>query len=106
MSQVAHWGPETQAGFDEPLRLLSDCHRRTEHFLGILLKVAREQLGGQLNQEYRRALEAAMQYFKNAAPRHRADEEQSLFARLRDRRDENMQPALAPSLLVSTASSR
>ncbi len=51
---MVHLGSEPQAGFDEPLRLLSDCHRRIEHFLGILLKVAREQPGGQLNQEYPR----------------------------------------------------
>lgn len=92
---MVHLGAGTQAGFDEPLRLLSDCHRRIEHFLSILLKVADKQPGGPLNQEYRRALEAAMQYFKNAAPRHQADEEQSLFPRLRDRKDENIRRVLS-----------
>jgi hemerythrin-like domain-containing protein len=68
--------------FTEPLGLLSDCHRRIEMFLGSLAAIAK--LSGQpLNDEGRRALENALQYFREAAPKHTADEEQSLFPRLR-----------------------
>jgi hemerythrin-like domain-containing protein len=75
-------GAKAQAGFDQPLELLKDCHRRIEHFLDILLRVARgERL---LDDQRRRALEAALTYFREAAPRHTRDEEESLFPRLRE----------------------
>ena len=34
-------GGRPEHGFDEPLGLLSDCHRRIERFLGVLAAVAR-----------------------------------------------------------------
>ena len=68
--------------FTEPLGLLSDCHRRIEMFLGSLSAIAK--LSGQpLNDEGRRALDNALRYFREAAPKHTADEEVSLFPRLR-----------------------
>ena len=68
--------------FTEPLGLLSDCHRRIEMFLGSLSAIA--NLSGQpLNDEGRRALDNALRYFREAAPKHTADEEVSLFPRLR-----------------------
>lgn len=59
---------------------MSDCHRRIEMFLGVL-----EQIGhsGELSQEKSGALEGALRYFSTAAPKHTADEEVSLFPRLR-----------------------
>jgi hypothetical protein len=36
-----------------------------------------------LNEEQRGAFEAALRYFREAAPKHTADEEESLFPRLR-----------------------
>lgn len=68
--------------FTEPLGLLSDCHRRIEMFLGSLSAIAKVA-GPPLNDEGRRALENALRYFREAAPKHTADEEQSLFPRLR-----------------------
>lgn len=70
-------------GFDQPLGLLTDCHRRIEQFLGVLLTVARTRHGGVMSDDERRAAERALQYFQAAAPRHTADEEASLFPRLR-----------------------
>ena len=32
-------GARPQSGFDDPLGLLSDCHRRIESFLGVLIRV-------------------------------------------------------------------
>ena len=76
-------GSRPEHGFDEPLGLLSDCHRRIERFLGILETVVARAAGRPLDREQRRAMEAALEYFRAAAPRHTADEEESLFPLLR-----------------------
>jgi hemerythrin-like domain-containing protein len=68
--------------FSDPTGLLSDCHRRIEMFLGTL-RAAADLAGRQLGEDERRALEAALRYFREAAPKHNADEEESLFPRLR-----------------------
>jgi hemerythrin-like domain-containing protein len=86
-------GAESHA-FTEPLGLLSDCHRRIEMFLGSLSAIAR--LSGQpLNDEGRRALNNALRYFREAAPKHTADEEVSLFPRLRELRSEELEFAFS-----------
>lgn len=71
-----------ESTFAEPFRLLRDCHRRVEMFLGVLVKVG-EQGGNRLTPEQAGALDNALRYFRDAAPRHTADEEESLFPRLR-----------------------
>lgn len=76
-------GSRPEHGFDQPLGLLSDCHRRIERFLGILKSVIAQADGRALNEQERRAVETALEYFRTAAPRHTADEEQSLFPLLR-----------------------
>jgi hemerythrin-like domain-containing protein len=81
-------------GFDEPLGLLSDCHRRIEHFLAVLATIANRSGAGQLDPSERRQLEGALTYFKTAAPRHTADEEDSPFPRLEASRDEGAAAAL------------
>ncbi|HQZ37971.1 MAG TPA: hemerythrin domain-containing protein [Vicinamibacterales bacterium] len=87
-------GQRADHGFDEPLGLLSDCHRRIEHFLATLVMVTKARGGGALPDPDRRALEAALRYFDTAAPRHSADEEESLFPRLRAAAGSATQPAL------------
>ena len=76
-------GAKPDAGFDNPLGMLADCHRRVERFLSILCRVAERAPGRALNQEEREAVEAALHYFREAGPRHTRDEEDSLFPRLR-----------------------
>ena len=76
-------GSQPEHGFDEPLGLLSDCHRRIERFLEMLKKVAEQGGADAINDEGRRAVDAALEYFGTAAPRHTADEEESLFPMLR-----------------------
>jgi hemerythrin-like domain-containing protein len=78
-------GARPEHGFDQPLGLLSDCHRRIESFLGMMIRVLEQSNGGRgpLTREARAAMEAALRYFDVAAPRHTQDEEQSLFPRLR-----------------------
>ena len=61
-------GQRPDHGFTEPLGLLSDCHRRIEHFLRVLLAIDREGAGGPLAAGPRAELEAALTYFATAAP--------------------------------------
>lgn len=68
--------------FSDPTALLSDCHRRIEMFLGSLERVG-FHLESPLDNDTRMALESALRYFRDAAPKHTADEEESLFPRLR-----------------------
>ena len=68
--------------FTDPTGLLADCHRRVEMFLG-MLKAVGEVIDQPATAETNRALDAALRYFGEAAPKHTADEEDSLFPRLR-----------------------
>jgi hemerythrin-like domain-containing protein len=76
-------GAKPEHGFDQPLGLLSDCHRRIERFLEVMVRVLERTGGGPMDGPQRDALEAALRYFAAAAPRHTEDEERSLFPRLR-----------------------
>ncbi len=77
-----------------PMGLMSDCHRRIEMFLNALRAVG-DFNGRQLAEDERRALDAALRYFREAAPKHNADEEESLFPRLRSLPDSEVRSALA-----------
>jgi hemerythrin-like domain-containing protein len=90
-------GTRPQADFTHPLGLLSDCHRRIEHFLSVLLRVVDGAHGQALDEAHRRAVQTALLYFDEAAPKHTADEEQSLFPRLRQLagRDDQVAEAMA-----------
>ena len=79
--------------FSDPTGLLSDCHRRIEMFLGSLDAVARV-IDRPLADETRRALDSALRYFREAAPKHTSDEEESLFPRLRQNQHPDIQSAL------------
>jgi hemerythrin-like domain-containing protein len=79
--------------FSEPTGILSDCHRRIEMFLNSLQQVA-ALLDRPLDTEARSALEASLRYFREAAPKHTADEEESLFPRLRQMNDPELQSAI------------
>jgi len=76
-------GAKPESSFADPIGLLTDCHRRIERFLSVLAQVSAQARGGQLTSEQRTALEKALLYFREAAPTHTADEEQTLFPRLR-----------------------
>jgi hemerythrin-like domain-containing protein len=84
----------TTHSFSDPTALLSDCHRRIEMFLGSLEKVG-THIQHPLSNETRAALESALRYFREAAPKHTADEEQSVFPRLRHCRDSEVETALS-----------
>ena len=76
-------GAKPENGFDDPIGMLKDCHRRIESFLGILCVVVNRAEGRSLSDEERDAIKAALQYFRTGGQRHTADEEESLFPRLR-----------------------
>lgn len=73
-------GAKSESTFDDPIGLLKDCHRRIEKFLSVLCHVSGR---ASLTAGERESLETALRYFREAAPKHTADEEQSLFPRLR-----------------------
>ena len=76
-------GQRSAHGFEQPLGLLRDCHRRIEHFLDVLIAVHERGAHDRLTPELRTALDGALTYFSTAAPKHTADEEESLFPRLK-----------------------
>ncbi len=79
--------------FSHPTGLLSDCHRRIEMFLDSLEAVGRV-IDRSATDETKRALMSALLYFRESAPKHTADEEESLFPRLRRVHDPDAQTAL------------
>jgi hemerythrin-like domain-containing protein len=76
-------GEKPQSHFSDPIGLLTDCHRRIERFLGVLVRIAGDAGTGPLTDGERSSWETALDYFRDAAPRHTADEEVSLFPVLR-----------------------
>ena len=76
-------GAKPESNFADPIGLLTDCHRRIERFLSVLVQVGAQAKGGPLTVEQRTSLDTSLRYFREAAPKHTADEEQSLFPRLR-----------------------
>ena len=88
-------GAKPDSGFDDPLGMLEDCHRRIERFLHILCTVATQASGRSLNEEESAAVTAALHYFQEGGRRHNADEEESLFPRLRAARPGDAQANLS-----------
>ena len=82
-------GAKPDSGFDDPLGMLKDCHRRIERFLRVLCIAAPEASGRALSPEEAAAVAAALRYFREGGQRHNADEEESLFPRLRQARPED-----------------
>jgi hemerythrin-like domain-containing protein len=80
--------------FNDPTELMSDCHRRVEMFLGTLNALADFE-GKLLTDDERKSLDRALHYFREAAPKHSADEEESLFPRLRASSNPEVQSVLA-----------
>jgi hemerythrin-like domain-containing protein len=75
-------GAKPDSGFDDPIGMLTDCHRRIEQFLHILCAVVVRAQGRALTGEETAAVQSALNYFHLGGQRHTADEEESLFPRL------------------------
>jgi hemerythrin-like domain-containing protein len=69
--------------FNDPFGMLRACHRRIERALTVMEQVAAREQAGTLDEPTREALRQMLHYFAAGVPRHAADEEQSLFPRLR-----------------------
>src|SRR6185369_14309138 len=87
-------GSKPESSFQDPIGLLTDCHRRVDKFLSVLVQVSAEAQGGRLNPGHRASLDTALRYFREAAPKHTADEEDSLFPRLRALQNPELKPVL------------
>ena len=74
-------GKTAEGDYTNPIGLLGDCHRRIERFLDTLSRLVKSN--SELDDDRRKALVSSLKYFREAAPRHTADEEESLFPRLR-----------------------
>jgi hemerythrin-like domain-containing protein len=76
-------GGPALADFRDPIGMLGDCHRRVERFLGAQVRVAACPADQPLDRLHAEAVRASVHYFETNAPWHTADEEDSLFPRLR-----------------------
>ena len=88
-------GQKNGSSFADPLGLLSDCHRKIEHFFDLLILVTNQAQGQRLNQEQKEALEASLHYFREAGPKHKDDEEKSLFPRMRKGESSRIETAIS-----------
>ncbi len=88
-------GAKRDSDFTDPIGMLGDCHRRIERFLKVLVTLAANAEGGPLTDEQRSALAGSLLYFRNSAPKHTADEEESLFPRLHRLHQPDIEPLLA-----------
>lgn len=84
----------TAHSFSDPTGLLTDCHRRIKMFMQALSAVAKNG-GRELGDEERRSMDLALRYFREAAPKHTADEEESLFPLMRKLNNSDVSDALA-----------
>jgi iron-sulfur cluster repair protein YtfE (RIC family) len=88
-------GGKRESDFTDPIGMLGDCHRRIVRFLHVLASLATGQKGRPLADDQRTLLSTSLRYFREAAPKHTADEEESLFPRLRDLNDAAIDAVLA-----------
>jgi hemerythrin-like domain-containing protein len=73
----------TAPSFDDPLGMLSACHRRIERQLATLDRLQRHLPEHGCDTDARAAARGILRYFDSAAPNHHAEEEASVFPRLR-----------------------
>lgn len=76
-------GQKPESDFSEPIGMLEDCHKRIHYFLQLLAALAESAGTDPLSPDERDSLEKSLRYFREAGPRHNADEEESLFPELR-----------------------
>jgi iron-sulfur cluster repair protein YtfE (RIC family) len=71
-------------GFDDPVGMLRACHRKMERQLATLARLRRHLPEHHADRDACAAASALLRYFDTAAVNHHADEEASLFPRLRE----------------------
>jgi len=70
--------------FNDPLGMLAACHDRIERQLATLARLQRHLPEHGCDVDARAAARGILRYFDTAAPNHHADEEASVFPRLRN----------------------
>jgi hemerythrin-like domain-containing protein len=70
------------AGFDEPLQMWRDCHRRVRRMTQLLQRLALYLQTHAADETAQVSATSVLRYFTEAGPRHHADEEEDLFPRL------------------------
>lgn len=75
-------GAKLDSGFEDPIGMLTDCHRRIQRFLFVLVTVFERAKDRSLTFDEILPLKSALRYFREGGQRHTADEEESLFPRL------------------------
>jgi hemerythrin-like domain-containing protein len=88
-------GEKRESDFTDPIGMLGDCHSRIVRFLHVLVTMASRHKGRQISDEERVLLSTSLRYFREAAPKHTADEEESLFPRLRAMDSSDIEVVLA-----------
>jgi hemerythrin-like domain-containing protein len=83
MNSLSTVNPTQEPTFAKPMLLLGDCHRRIENFLDQLVHVIGITGEAALSVQSRENLDTALRYFNQLPALHNADEEESLFPRLR-----------------------
>lgn len=73
---------QAEAGCEDPVGLMTACHRRIERFLKTLAMAGKLGAERGLEKQEFEAVARALVYFKSAAPKHTADEEEDLFPAL------------------------
>ncbi|MCZ2156062.1 MAG: hemerythrin domain-containing protein [Bryobacterales bacterium] len=79
---------QAEAGCEDPVGLLIACHRRIERFLKTLAMAGKLGAERDLEKQEFEAVARALVYFRSAAPKHTADEEEDLFPALRSKEPE------------------
>lgn len=87
-------GGKPESGFDEPIGMLTDCHKRIREFLKAMVIAARNQPEKSFDDDQRTRVLGALRYFRESGPRHSADEEESLFPRMRQMNSASVNTAL------------
>lgn len=88
-------GAKRESSFTDPIGMMGDCHGRIVRFLQVLVTLSSQESGTPLSPDQRSALATSLLYFREAAPKHTADEEESLFPRLRRLRAPEIAAVLA-----------
>lgn len=79
---------DTPAGFDEPLEMLTGCHRRIEKHLETLKRLRAHVEAHGVDPEATAAAQSVLTYFAQAAVNHLEDEERDLFPLIERRIDD------------------
>jgi hemerythrin-like domain-containing protein len=85
----------SEAGTSDPVCILLDDHRRIETALTVLTRYSESPDGQPLAVEDRQPILMALACFRETVPQHAADEEESLFPRIREQQDSRVLPVLA-----------